>query len=62
MTYARFSQLWDALVTSRPKPNDAVPIPNGMKEVTAQALIAYGQGDKAKVNAIRVRLGRAAVN
>jgi hypothetical protein len=62
MTYPRFSELWDALVTNRPKPADAAPISNGMKKATADALIAYGNGDKSKVNAVRVKLGRAEVN
>jgi hypothetical protein len=61
MTYARFSELWDALVTNRPKPDDVVPIPNGMNAVTAEALIAYGHGNKDKVNEIRCKLGRPVV-
>jgi hypothetical protein len=58
MTYERFSQLWDALVTNRPKAAEATPISNGMKPVTAEALIEYGHGNKEKVNKIRVLLGR----
>jgi hypothetical protein len=58
MNYTRFSQLWDALVTNRPKAAEATPISNGMKPATATALIAYGQGKKEKVNEIRILLGR----
>jgi hypothetical protein len=61
MRYERFSQLWDALVTNRPKPVDAAPIPNGMKKATADALIEYGQGKKDKVNHVRGLLGRQAI-
>ena len=62
MKYERFSELWDALVKNRPKTGGAAPITNGMTANTATALIEYGQGDKSKINAIRVLLGRAAVN
>jgi hypothetical protein len=62
MDYNRFSQLWDALVTNRPKPVDAAPISNGMAEYTAIALIEYGQGNKTKVNEVRKKLGRPAIN
>jgi hypothetical protein len=58
MKFDRFSELWDALVTNRPKPADVEPIPNGMKPTTAEALIAYGMGDKTKVNEIRSKLKR----
>jgi len=61
MNFDRFSQLWDALVTYRPKPDDAVPITNGMSDATAIALIEYSNGDKSKINAIRIKLGRAAI-
>jgi hypothetical protein len=62
MKFERFSQLWDALVTNRPKSADVEPIPNGMTQATATALIEYGKGNKAKVNAVRTKLGRAVVN
>lgn len=52
MTYERFSQLWEALVVSRPK-GDAAPITNGMTDETALALIEYANGNKAKIQAIR---------
>lgn len=56
MNYERFSQLWDALVTNRPKGVEAPPITNGMAEETATALIEYAQGNKAKIDAVRTRL------
>jgi len=62
MTFERFSQLWDALVTNRPKATEAQPIPNGMKNATASALIAYGQGNKTEVNRVRAMLGREPAN
>jgi hypothetical protein len=52
MTYERFYQLWDALVTKRPKGTDAAPIANGMTKATADALIEYGKGDRTKINKI----------
>jgi hypothetical protein len=58
MNYNRFSELWDALVTNRPKAADATPISNGMTAATAIALTEYGTGNKSKVNEIRVMLGR----
>jgi hypothetical protein len=62
MTYETFKALWDALITKRP-PGKAVPAPisNGMTAATAAALIEYGRGNKSKVNAIRVLLGRAPI-
>ena len=51
MNFERFSQLWDALVTNRPKAGDAVQITNGMTTKTAQALIEYANGNKSKVEA-----------
>jgi len=62
MKYERFSQLWDALVTNRPTPVPATPIRNGMKLLTAKALIEYGQGNKAMVNDVRRKLGRVISN
>lgn len=60
MTYERFSKLWDALVTNRPKAPFAVRLRSfrekmagytepGMRPRTAAALIAYGQGDKSAI-------------
>ena len=65
MEYARFSQLWDALVTHRPQPAvaapaDAVPIANGMTPEVASALIEYGQGNKAKILKVREFLAKRA--
>ena len=59
MNYERFSQLWDALVTHRPKPNDAAPITNGMTQETATALIEYGHGKKVKINEVREFLAKS---
>lgn len=59
MTYERFSQLWDALVTNRPKAPDDWPATPGMSDATARALIAYAKDDKTEVNAVRVALGHA---
>ena len=56
MNFKRFSQLWDALVTNRPKASDATVITNGMSSTTAQALIDYANGDKSKVQAVRDHL------
>lgn len=56
MNFERFSQLWDALVTNRPKAAAAVQITNGMTAKTAQALIEYASGNKSKVEAVRARL------
>ena len=62
MNYDRFSELWDALVViSRTKTGEAVQISNGMTQATATALIEYGQGNKDKVNTIRLALGRPAI-
>jgi hypothetical protein len=65
MEYNRFSQLWDALVTNRPLPADAVPadavpIANGMTPQVASALIEYGQGDKSKISKAREFLAKLA--
>lgn len=56
MNYERFSQLWDALVTSRPKIAEVEPITNGISAETASALIEYGEGNKSKVESIRAFL------
>lgn len=53
MKYERFSELWDALVTNRPKSNSIIPIENGMSKKTVEALIAYGEGDKTQFEHIR---------
>jgi hypothetical protein len=65
MTYDRFSQLWDALVTHRPQPAgaaraDAEPITNGMTPAVASALIEYGKGDKSKISKVRDFLAKRA--
>ena len=56
MNLERFSQLWDALVTNRPKAVAAIQITNGMSETTAQALIEYATGNKAKIESVRAHL------
>lgn len=53
MTYARFSQLWDALVTNRPPAENPMPTTDGMTDKTAQALISYGQGDTRALDEVR---------
>lgn len=53
MNYERFSQLWEALVTNRPKRPDVAPISNGMTTETATALIEYSNGDKSKILDVR---------
>lgn len=53
MDYQRFSQLWDALVTNRPKAANAIAISNGMSEATAAALIEYADGKKGKIEAVK---------
>lgn len=59
MNYKRFSQLWDALVTNRPKSVDAAPITNGMSDETAATLIDYANGKKEKLESIRAFLAAA---
>jgi len=62
MNYDTFKELWDALVTKRPPAKEAAaPISNGMTGSTATALIEYGRGNKSKVNAVRVLLGRSEI-
>lgn len=56
MNYERFSELWDALVSNRPKSPDAAPIMNGMSAATAAALIDYAKGDKSKITVIKANL------
>lgn len=56
MTYERFSQLWDALITNRPGIKH--PITTNMSPETLKALIAYGQGDKTEINRVKRMLGR----
>lgn len=56
MTYEQFSQLWDALVVSKPKDGKTVPISNGMSPNTATALIEYADGNKDKFLKIRAFL------
>jgi len=56
MEYQRFSELWDALVTNRPKSATDAPITNGMTEETASALIDYANGNKSKFESVRHRL------
>jgi hypothetical protein len=54
MNYERFSELWDALVTNRPKAAaDAVPITNGMSDETASALLEYADGNRSKIDAVK---------
>jgi len=53
MQYERFSQLWDALVTNRPKAASAIAISNGMSDATAAALIEYADGKKGQIEAVR---------
>ena len=43
MTYERFSELWDALVTNRPNVNS--PLKSNMTDETLYALIDYGKGN-----------------
>lgn len=54
MKYERFKQLWDALITDNPN----VPKQTFRMTPTMEAMIAYGQGDKSKVEAVRKFLGR----
>jgi len=61
MKYERFSQLWDALVTNRPKAVDAAPISNGMQPETAAALVDYSNGNKAKIEEVKAFLASASV-
>lgn len=61
MNFERFSELWDALVTNRPKAADAVQITNGMSQDTARALIEYSNGNKSKIEAVRLHLASVAV-
>ena len=53
MNYDRFRQLWDALVTQRPKAGNTIPITNGMTDATATALTEYADGKKEKIEAVR---------
>jgi len=54
MKFERFRELWEALVTNRPKSaSGGVPITNGMSERTAEALIEYADGKKDKLQAVR---------
>jgi hypothetical protein len=62
MNLERFSQLWDALVTNRPKPAAAAHIANGMSENTAAALIEYATGDKSKIESVKAFLARPLVS
>ena len=61
MSYERFSELWDALVTNRPRstnPNLSPCTECSMTEATKIALIEYGQGNTSKFDVIRKSLGR----
>ena len=55
MSYERFSQLWDALITDNP---NVPPQKCGKITDTMKALIEYGEGKKSKINAVRKQLGR----
>jgi hypothetical protein len=60
MTYKRFSQLWDALVTDRPKsfvPNP-IPLTTSAEPQTIAAFVAYANGDKSHIESIRRFLDR----
>ena len=65
MKSERFSQLWDALVTGRPrtlaasKKATTPPITNGVSKETIAALIAYGKGDKKHFEGVRKELKAA---
>ena len=61
MSYERFSQLWDALVTNRPRSSAPTFPVTSMQPETALALIEYGQGNKSKINQVRALLGRPAL-
>lgn len=56
MNYEQFSQLWDALVISKPKDAKTVHITNGMTAKTAEALIEYANGKKEKFLAVQAFL------
>jgi hypothetical protein len=56
MDYKRFSELWDALVANRPKTADVIPLPNGMTDNTAAALIEYSRDNKAAIESVRAFL------
>jgi hypothetical protein len=54
MTYQRFKQLWDVLITNRPKANKLLSnCENGMTENTKIALIEYGHGNTEKFDKVR---------
>jgi hypothetical protein len=53
MKYERFSQLYRVLVTDRPRTGNALPESPGMSDATAQALMAYAEGDKSLVERVR---------
>lgn len=52
MTYERFSELWDALITNNPR-LDGENIPYEINPETLRILAAYGQGDEAEMNEIK---------
>jgi len=54
MTYERFSELWDALVTNRPNVNS--PLKSNMTDETLYALIDYGNGNIEKFESVRMYL------
>jgi hypothetical protein len=58
MTYERFSELWDAFVTNRPRASEPTQIKETRMSATENALIEYAHGDKTKVNAVRKLLDR----
>ena len=60
MTYERFSEIWDALISKRAQPAgppSATTITNGIKPNTAQALIAYARGQSGAFDEMQARLG-----
>ena len=61
MKYERFSELWEALVTNRPKAAEASPITNGMQPETAAALVDYSNDNKTKIEEVKRFLATAAV-
>lgn len=58
MTFTRFSQLWNALVTFRPNDKNKSICTCGCSEQTKQALAEYGRGNKSKIEDIRKFLNK----
>jgi hypothetical protein len=50
MSYERFSELWDALITNRP---GVGPVTMVMTKETKDALVDYANGNTAKIDAVR---------